>query len=98
MMGSVFVLEYFLFTFFASLGTIILAFGFFPELKLKFFTGSKKAKILGAVLVLGAYFWFFSSRNRNVHTVVEGAQLFFIFGLAAVLALLLTKFLARVRK
>ena len=76
-----YLLDYFLFTFVASLGAIQIA------LSKKYSTRT----LFGAFLVISAYWWFFSSRNRNVHTIVEGAQLFLVFSLSAVLAIVATK-------
>ena len=80
-MGLNYLLDYFLFTFIASVGTIQIAL-------------SKKYSartLLGAFLVTSAYWWFFASRNRDVHTIVEGAQLFVGFSFSAILAIVVTK-------
>jgi hypothetical protein len=82
-MGANYFLDYFLFTFFASLAIIQIA-------------SSKKMSaraILGVVVLLSSYFWFFGSKDRNVSTTVEGVQLFITYGAAAILALGVTKVL-----
>ncbi|HEX7456104.1 MAG TPA: hypothetical protein VF303_01385 [Candidatus Nanoarchaeia archaeon] len=82
-MGTVYLFDYFLFTFFASFGIIQIAL-------------SKKFSVrwfFGTVLVLLAYGWFFCSKDRSVPTIVEGSQLFIIFGLSAVFAAAATRVL-----
>jgi hypothetical protein len=76
-----YVVEYFIFVLLATFGTlqVVLSRKITPR-----FLG-------GAVLIVSSYFWFFNSRNRNVHSVVEGAQLFLIFAFASLVSILLTK-------
>jgi len=87
-MINVYLSDYFLFTFFASFGVLQIA-----------LAKNSKAKVFfGAVVLIVSYFWFFTSRDRNVHTVVEGSQLFLIFALGTVSAAIVTRilnFLAR---
>jgi hypothetical protein len=78
-----YIADYFLFVFFASFGVLQIAL-------------SKKLSgrtLFGALLVVLSYLWFFTARNRNVHTVLEGSQLSFIFILSAALAVIVTRFL-----
>lgn len=76
-----YVIDYFLFTFFASFGVLQIALS----------TGSSKRINFGIVVIIVSYFWFFSSSDRNIPTFLEGVQLFVIFGLAAGLAVFITK-------
>lgn len=62
------------------------------------FIGNKNFFWVGLALVFLGYSWFFSSKERNVQTVVEGAQLFFVFGLSAVLTIYLSKSITSTRK
>jgi hypothetical protein len=75
--------DYFLFTFFACFGVIQISLSkrFSPRF------------VLGVTILLLSYVWFFSSKDRNVPTVVEGVQLFIIFGFSAVSSLASTKIL-----
>lgn len=82
-MDTSYLLDYFLFTFFASFGVIQIA------LSKKISTQA----VLGIMVLLSAYLWFFSSRDRGIPTIVEGSQLFIMFGTSAVLALAVTKLL-----
>ena len=82
-MDYIYLLDYLLFTFFASFGVIQIA-------SAKKHSGKT---ILGAVLLVASYGWFFASRDRNVPTIVEGAQLFFVFAASSAMSLILTKIL-----
>jgi hypothetical protein len=81
MVLDAYILEYFLFTFLASFGVLQIALAKKSIVRVNF----------GAVVLIGSYFWFFTSRDRNVHTVVEGSQLFLIFALGAVSAVIITR-------
>lgn len=84
-----YVIDYFLFTFFASFGVLQIALN----------NRSSKRFNLGIVIVIISYFWFFSVADRNIPTVVEGSQLFATFVLAALLAIFVTKnFLILIKK
>ncbi|OGY22936.1 MAG: hypothetical protein A2172_03310 [Candidatus Woykebacteria bacterium RBG_13_40_15] len=78
-----YVVEYFIFVLLATFGTLQLAFS--NKKSIRFF--------IGAVLIFISYVWFFTVRNRNVHSVVEGTQLFLIFAFASLVSILLTKYL-----
>ncbi|OGY28424.1 MAG: hypothetical protein A2Z42_00555 [Candidatus Woykebacteria bacterium RBG_19FT_COMBO_43_10] len=80
-MDYIYLLDYLLFTFFASFGVIQIA-------SAKKYSGKT---IFGVVLLIASYVWFFASRDRNVPTIVEGAQLFFVFSASSVMSLILTK-------
>lgn len=82
-MGLVYLFEYFLFTFFASFGTIQIALAGKYSFRL----------ITGITILIASYVWFFASRGRNVPTVVEGVQLLVIFAFATFLAIIATKIL-----
>ncbi len=82
-MDAVYLVDYFLFTFFASFAVIQIA-------------RAKKISarlILGTAILLLSYFWFFGSKDRSVPTIVEGVQLFVAFGVAAACALAAAKLL-----
>jgi len=81
MVLDAYILEYFLFTFFGSFGVLQIA-----------LAKNSKAKVFfGAVVLIVSYYWFFTSRDRNVHSVVEGSQLFLIFAIEAVSAVIITR-------
>jgi len=73
--------DYFLFTFFASLGV----------LQISLSRRSSTRFNVGIVVIIISYFVFFSVADRNIPTVVEGLQLFAIFALATILAIFITK-------
>ena len=84
-----YVIDYFLFTLFASFGVLQIALS----------NKSSKRFKLGIVIVIISYFWFFSIANRDIPTVVEGVQLFVIFALAALAAIFVTKnFMVLIKK
>ena len=56
----------------------------------------KATLTLSLVLIIGSFFWFFSIRDRNVQTFLEGAQLSLIFGVGAFCSVVLTKILKAV--
>lgn len=76
-----YIVDYLLFTFFSSLGVLQIALS----------KGASKSFNLGIVVVIGSYLWFFSVADRNIPTVLEGVQLFVVFGLGASLAIFITK-------
>ena len=82
-MGGGYLLDYFIFTFFACFSVIQISLSkrFSPRF------------VLGVTILLLSYVWFFSSKDRNVPTVVEGVQLFIIFGFSVVSSLASTKIL-----
>ena len=82
-MLSVYVIDYFLFTFLASFGTLQLALA----------KGSRARVSFGLAILILAYLWFFTSRDRNVRSMVEGIQLLSIFVIGTVIAMVVTKFL-----
>jgi len=82
-MNAVYLVDYFLFVFFASFAVIQIS-----------LTKRVSARlILGTSILLLAYLWFFGSKDRSIPTIVEGVQLFVVFGLATALALAATKLL-----
>jgi hypothetical protein len=83
-----YLIDYFIFTFFAAFGVLQIALS--KKLSGRFNFG---------VLVLAvSYTWFFGSKDRNVASMVEGVQLFLIFGMAALLATFATKVLFNIKK
>ncbi|OGY21834.1 MAG: hypothetical protein A2113_00705 [Candidatus Woykebacteria bacterium GWA1_44_8] len=78
-----YILDYFLFTFFASVGVLQVALA----------QGSRAKATVGTVVLTASYLWFFMSRDRNVHSSVEGVQLVLIFIVGAGLAVVATKIL-----
>ncbi|MDP2671718.1 MAG: hypothetical protein Q8P13_04665 [bacterium] len=96
-MDQIFVIDYFLFSFFSGLGVILLAAACLPKARFSFLSEGLALK-LGTILLAATYFWFFFSKDRNVHTVVEGAQLFFIFGLGALTSLFTSLILGRLKR
>ena len=84
-MEPIYILEYFIFTFIASLSVIQIALS--NKINTRF--------MVGVTSLFLSYYWFFTARDRNVHTFLEGVQLFMILGLSVVLAALTTKILLK---
>jgi len=82
-------LEYTIFTFVAACGVLQLAAVHSGLRGLSFFKRPLAASISGAVVVIGAYVWFFAIENRNVPGL-EGSQQLGNFTLGASLAIVFT--------
>jgi len=78
-----YITDYLLFTFLVS----------FSVLQIALAKGSRARITVGIAILLTSYLWFFCSRNRNVHTGVEGVQLALIFVFGAGLAVVATRVL-----
>jgi ABC-type Fe3+-siderophore transport system permease subunit len=91
-----FLFDYFSFTFLACFGVVLMSISKNPNSKLNFF-GRTRLFWLGVALICFSYVWFFSIKNRNVQTIVEGAQLFFVFALSAAIVIYLSKFFVRIK-
>lgn len=76
-----YLLDYFLFTFFASFGVL--------QIALSKKTSTRHA--VGTLIVILSYLWFFGSKDRSVPTIVEGVQLLVVFAVSALLAIVVAK-------
>ena len=66
-MNSPFVPDYLLFTFFSAVGVLQLVFAHHQLRGVLFVRGSPRASgLIGAVMVVAAFTWFFASERRNV--------------------------------
>ncbi|MEX0621898.1 MAG: hypothetical protein WD187_02810 [Candidatus Woykebacteria bacterium] len=83
-----YLLDYFLFTFFASFGVLHIALAKKFSARYNF----------GVVILVLSYIWFFGSKNRDIPTMVEGAQLFLVFSVSVLLSLLSTKVFFSLKK
>ena len=86
--------EYFLLSLITSLATLQIVAISKKRSAWVILRNEKATLALSLALIIGSFFWFFSVRDRNVQTFLEGAQLSLIFGAGAFLSLVLTKFLA----
>jgi len=89
--------DYFLFTLFASLGVVLVSIAANPSSRLNFLKGFQLNKWWGLGIIVASYLWFFLSETRAVQSSVEGAQLFFIFAVSALLVMILSRLLAKLR-
>lgn len=82
--------EYIIFVFIASCGVLQMAAVCNGLRGLFFFKRPQVAAIFGALALIGAFVWFFTSRNRNLLPVLEGSQQLGDFSLSASLAIVFT--------
>jgi len=94
---QIFLVDYFLFTLLTSFGIVLISIVENPASKLNFLRKTKVSRSWGWLLIGLAYLWFFGSKNRSVHTVIEGAQLFFIFAFSGIAVIIISKLLAKLR-
>jgi len=78
-------LDYFILVFISSLGVYQIAAIPAKLDGLCFFRNRVVQYIFGILAIIGAFGWFFTSKDRNVHTVVEGSQQLGLF-LASIIA------------
>jgi hypothetical protein len=78
-------LDYFILVFISSLGVYQIAAIPAKLDGLCFFRNRVVQYIFGILAIIGAFLWFFTSKDRNVHTVVEGSQQLGLF-LASIIA------------
>ena len=78
-------LDYFILVFISSLGVYQIAAIPAKLDGLCFFRNPLVQYIFGILAIIGAFGWFFTSKDRNVHTVVEGSQQLGLF-LASIIA------------
>lgn len=86
-------LEYFLFTLSTSFTTLQIVASLKNKVGLRILKNRAITIVLASILIVASFLWFFSIRDRNVQTHMEGAQLSLIFGLGAIGSVLVTKFL-----
>jgi hypothetical protein len=67
-------LDYFILVFISSLGVCQIAAIHAKLDGLCFFRHPVVQYIFGILAIIGAFGWFFTSEDRNVHTIVEGSQ------------------------
>lgn len=59
--------------------------------EIQIFENTRLTIILSLFLLILSFIWFFSIRDRNVQTFLEGGQISIIFGIGAILSLIVTK-------
>ncbi len=83
--------EYIVLIFAASCGVLQVAAAHSRLRGLAFFKSARLTRLFGALVVVGAYVWFFASENRNVDLPrLEGSQQFGNFVLGVFLAIVFT--------
>lgn len=87
-MQMIYLLEYFIFGFFAC----------FAVLQIALSGRGSNRNIAGWLILVISYVWFFFSRDRNVPTIVEGTQLFLVFSISAILAIATARILVFLEK
>ena len=89
-------LDYFILVFLSSLGVYQIVAIPAKLDGLCFFRTPVIQYIFGFLAIIGAFGWFFTSKDRNVHTVVEGSQQLGLFLASIVASYLFTAILASI--
>jgi len=89
-------LDYFILVFISSLGVYQIAAIPARLDGLCFFRTPVIQYIFGILAIIGAFGWFFTSKDRNVHTVVEGSQQLGLFLASIVASYLFTAIMASI--
>lgn len=89
-------LDYFILVFISSLGVYQIAAIPAKLDGLCFFKNPVVQYIFGFLAIIGAFGWFYTSKDRNVHTVVEGSQQLGLFLASIIASYLFTAILASI--
>ena len=89
-------LDYFILVFISSLGVYQIAAIHTKLDGLCFFRHPVVQYIFGILAIIGAFGWFFTSKDRNIHTTVEGSQQLGLFLASIVASYLFTAILASI--
>jgi hypothetical protein len=89
-------LDYFILVFISSLGVYQIAAILAKLDGLCFFKNPVIQYIFGILAIIGAFGWFFTSKDRNVHTTVEGSQQLGLFLASIIASYLFTAILASI--
>lgn len=89
-------LDYFILVFISSMGVYQIAAIPAKLDGLCFFRNNVIQYIFGLLAIIGAFGWFFTSEDRNVHTTVEGSQQLGLFLASIVASYLFTAILASI--
>ena len=89
-------LDYFILVFLSSLGVYQIAAIHAKLDGLCFFRQPVVQYIFGILAVIGAFCWFFTSEERNIHTTIEGAQQLGLFLGSIVASWVFTNILASI--
>jgi len=87
-------LDYFILVFITSTGVYQIAAIYARLDGLCFFRHRVIQYIFGIIAIVGAFVWFFTSKNRNIHTSVQGTQQLGIFLGAIIASYILTVILS----
>jgi len=91
-----FALEYFLFTLVGAFATIQIAGALVDKPRLRILKNQSFTILLSLLVITMSFVWFFSIRDRNVQTYMEGAQISGIFMISTFLSLVVTKITKRI--
>ena len=91
-------LDYFLFVFIASVGTLQIAASYAQLRGLSFFNRSIAGYISGSLTVVLAFWWFFASEKRVGHCIIEGFEQFQLLIAGVATAIIVTITLASIIK
>jgi hypothetical protein len=83
-------LDYLIFIFLASVGTLQIAVAYAKIGGISFFNRPVIGYIVGSLIVIIAFFWFFSADKRIGHNIIAGSQQLGLFLAGIVIAVLVT--------
>ena len=83
--------EYLMFTFISSFSAIQIVSSIKDKGQIRILKNGSVTIFLSIILILLSYGWFFTVRDRNTQTYMEGVQISAIFVLGAFLSMVLTK-------
>ena len=89
-------LDYFILVFISSMGVYQIAAIHAKLDGLCFFNNRAFQYIFGLLAIISAFSWFFTSKDRNVHTTVEGSQQLGLFLASIVASYIFTAILASI--
>ncbi len=92
-MESTLLLEYLIFAFLNSFAVLQIVAAEKNKEKLRLFGSHSFTVGVSLAVILVSFIWFFTQRDRNVQTYMEGVQISATFGLSAFLSIIATKIL-----
>lgn len=83
--------EYLVLTFISSFSAIQIVSSIKDKDRIQILKNGSLTIFLSVILILLSYGWFFTIRDRNTQTYMEGAQIAVIFGMGTFLSMVVTK-------
>lgn len=91
-------IEYFIFVALTAFATLQIVAAVKNKERLRILRDRNLTLAACVIIIAASFIWFFSTRDRNVQTYMEGAQISLIFGLGAFASTILTKILKAIHE